>query len=153
MTENVPIGAAEIELVIGDVTMLAVDAFVFYAQSDLELGSGFGTAIAVRGGPSIKKELEGLAPLETGEAAVTSGGNLTAKFIVHAVGPKFQEEDTEAKLRTTIFNSLRCAEEKAAKSIAFPPMGAGFYGIPLPVCAKVMVETLAYYLEEGSTTI
>jgi len=151
MTENVPFGAAELELVIGDITMLEVDAFVFYARSDLELGSGFGTAISVRGGPTIKKELAELAPVETGEVVVTSGGNLTAEFVIHAVGPKFQEVNTEAKLRTTILNSLRCAEEKKVKSLAFPLMGAGFYGIPLPVCAKVMVETIADYLEEGST--
>ena len=150
MTENVRIGSTELELVIGDITLLEVDAFVFYAQSNLELGSGFGSAISVRGGPSIKKELEGLEARKTGEAVATSGGNLNAKFVVHAVGPKFQEDSTEAKLRTTICSSLRCAEEKGVKTLAFPPMGAGFYGIPLPLCAKVMVETISGYLEEGS---
>ena len=87
------IGSTELELVIGDITLLEVDAFIFYAQSNLELGSGFGSAISVRGGPSIKKELEDLEPRETGEAVATSGGNLNAKFIVHAVGPKFQEDE------------------------------------------------------------
>jgi O-acetyl-ADP-ribose deacetylase (regulator of RNase III) len=131
--------------------MLEVNAFVFYAQSNLELGSGFGSAISVRGGPSIKKELEEFDPLETGEAIATSGGNLNASFIVHAVGPKFQEENMEAKLRTTILSSLKCAEEKGVKSLAFPPMGTGFYGIPLTVCAKVMLETIIHHLTEGST--
>lgn len=151
MTENLPIGNAELELITGDVTMLEVDAFVFYAQSNLELGSGFGTAISVRGGPEIRKELETLAPLDTGEAVATSGGKLPADFIIHAVGPRFQEANTEAKLRTTILSSLRCAEGKGVKSIAFPPMGAGFYGIPLPVCARVMIEAIADHLQEQST--
>ena len=86
-------------------------------------GGGVRPPVAVRGGPSIKKELEKLEPLERGEAIVTSGGNLNANFIVHAVGPKFQEENTEAKLRTTVINSLQCAEQKGLKTLAFPPMG------------------------------
>lgn len=150
MTETVRIGAAELELIIGDITMTDSDAFVFYAESNLELGSGFGTAISVRGGPTIKKELAELSPVETGEVAVTSAGKLPAKLIIHAVGPKFQEQNTPAKLRTTLLNSLRCAEDKEVKSIAFPPMGAGFYGIPLPLCAQVMVESITEYLRKGS---
>jgi len=150
MTETIPIATSELELIIGDVTLTEADAFVFYAQSDLELGSGFGTAISVRGGPTIKKELDGLGPLETGEAVASTAGNLDAKYIIHAVGPKFQEEDTEQKLRTTIRSALECGESKGATSIAFPPMGTGFYGIPLPVCARIMTQTIRDYLEQGS---
>jgi O-acetyl-ADP-ribose deacetylase (regulator of RNase III) len=150
MTQSIPVGAAELELTIDDITLLKVDAFVFYAQSNLKLGSGFGSAVSVRGGPSIKKELADLEPLEVGEATATAGGNLNARFIIHAVGPKFQESNTEAKLRTTVLSSLRCAEKKGVKTLAFPPMGAGFYGVPLPLCAKVMIETIIRYLESGS---
>ena len=118
--------AARVRLIRGDITELDVDAFVFYAQPDLALGSGFGTAISVRGGPSIQKELDELGPVETGQAVVTGAGKLKADFIVHAVGPRFQEEDTEGKLRTTVLNSLKAAEEKGVKRIALPAMGAGF---------------------------
>jgi len=123
-----------------------VDAFVFYARQDLALGSGFGTAIQVRGGDSIKKELEKLGRLQVGEAVVSGAGKLNAKFIVHACGPKFQEPDTEPKLRQTMASTLRAAEEQGVKTLAFPPMGAGFYGIPLELCARVMVEAVRGYL-------
>jgi len=141
-----------VRLVKGDITELDVDAFVFYAQPDLALGSGFGTAISVRGGPSIQKELQDLGPLATGEAVVSAAGNLKAEYIVHAVGPRFQEEDTEAKLRTTVRNSLGRAEAKGIRRIAFPAMGAGYYGIPADLSARVMLEVIKDYLQ-GETRI
>ena len=151
-SEQVTIGRTVVRLIRGDISLLDVDAFVFYAQPDLALGSGFGGAIAVRGGPSVQKELEGLGPIETGQAVVTGAGKLKAACIIHAVGPRFNEEDTEAKLRTTVLNSLKAAEEKGAKRVALPAMGAGFYGVPLDVCSRVMVETAKSYLE-GETHI
>lgn len=139
-----------IRLVQGDITDLDVDAFVFYAQPDLTLGSGYGTAIAVRGGPIIQKALRELAPVATGEAVVSTAGNLKARYIIHAVGPRFQEEDTEAKLRTTVLNALQRAQEKGIERIAFPAMGAGYYGIPPEICARVMVEAITGHLEGNS---
>jgi O-acetyl-ADP-ribose deacetylase (regulator of RNase III) len=150
--EPVRIHRSSVRLIRGDITELDVDAFVFYAQHNLALGSGFGTAISVRGGPSIKKELDQLGPLATGQAVVTGAGNLKAAWIVHAVGPRFNEPDTEAKLRTTVLNSLKAAEEKGVRRIALPPMGAGFYAVPLALCARVMVEAIKSYLE-GDTAI
>lgn len=131
----------------GDVTDVETDAFVYYARSDLEIGSGYGTAIAVRGGPTIKKELESMKPVETTKAVVSSAGDMKAKFIIHAVGPKFQEKDTEAKLRATMESALKAADEKGFKTVAFPPMGSGFYGVPPDMCAKVMVSTIKKHLE------
>lgn len=152
VVEPVKIGRSTVRLIRGDITMLDVDAFVFYARHDLALGSGFGNAISVRGGPSIKKELDELGPLQTGEAVATGAGNLNASYIIHAVGPRFNEPDTEAKLRATVLNALRAAEEKGAKRVALPPMGAGFYAIPLDVCSSVMVRAIKAYLE-GETNI
>jgi O-acetyl-ADP-ribose deacetylase (regulator of RNase III) len=140
------IGRSVVRLVNSDITELDVDAFVFYAQPDLALGSGFGTAISVRGGPSIQKELEGLGPVETGEAVLSVAGNLKAKHIIHAVGPRFQEEETEAKLRMTVHNSLRLAEKNEIRRIAFPAMGAGYYGIAPDLCARVMLEIISSHL-------
>ena len=135
----------------GDLTNVELDAFVFYASDDLKLGSGFGNAIALRGGSSIRKELEGLGPLKVTGAVATSAGNMKSKFIIHANGPKFQEEHTEEKLKNTIINALKCAEDKGVKSIAFPPMGAGFYGVPLETSAKITVQTIAEHLKNGSS--
>ncbi|HUV12392.1 MAG TPA: macro domain-containing protein [Acidobacteriota bacterium] len=140
----------QIQLIKGDITLLEVDAFVFYAQPDLELGSGFGTAISIRGGPAVKKELEGLGPVETGEAVVSGAGNLRASHIIHAVGPRFLEENTEEKLKKTILSSLRCAEEAGAETIAFPPMGTGFYGISLDLCSRLLVEVVSAHLKTSA---
>jgi len=150
--DDVQIHRSVVRLIKGDITELDVDAFVFYAQHDLALGSGFGGAVSVRGGPSVQKELEGLGPIETGQAVVTEAGNLKASSIVHAVGPRFNEDDTEGKLRTTVLNSFSAAEERGVKRIALPAMGAGFYGVPLDLCARVMVEAVKTYLE-GETEI
>ena len=80
MAEAVPlkiqINRTVVRLIKDDITDLDVDAFVFYAQPDLQLGAGFGNAISVRGGPTIQKELENLGPVATGEAVVSEGGNL-----------------------------------------------------------------------------
>jgi O-acetyl-ADP-ribose deacetylase (regulator of RNase III) len=141
-----------IRLIKDDITDIDVDAFVFYAQPDLALGSGFGGAIAVRGGASIQKELESLAPVALGEAVVSSAGNLKADHIIHAVGPKFQEEDTEGKLRTTLVNTLKRAEDIGAERLAFPAMGSGYYGTPVDLCARVMLEEIRRHLE-GETGI
>lgn len=140
------INKSVVRLVKDDLTTLDVDAFVFYAQEDLALGSGFGTAVSVRGGPSIQEELQNLGPVPTGEAVVSGAGNLKASFIVHAVGPKFQEDDTQDKLLRTVLNSLKQAELKGIRRIAFPAMGAGYYGIAPDLCARVMLEVIQDYL-------
>jgi O-acetyl-ADP-ribose deacetylase (regulator of RNase III) len=69
---------------------------------------------------------------------------------VHAVGPAFQEEQIESKLRTTIVNALKRAEEKGIRQIALPLMGVGFYGIPLATCSQIMMGTIQEYLAQGS---
>ncbi len=140
-----------IRLSTGDLINLSLDAIVYYASPDLLLGSGFGGAIAARGGPKIQEELKKLAPLGTTEAVVTSGGNLKSKFIIHAVGPRFEEEDLEGKLKATMENVLRRAAEKNVRSLGFPAMGAGFYGVPLPVCARIMLATIKTFLEQETS--
>jgi len=150
MTEKQQLKSGTLSLVKADVTDYEIDAFVFYARDDLKLGSGFGNAIAMRGGPSIRKELEEIGSIKVTEAVATNAGDMKAKFIIHADGPKFQEADTEAKLKKTIINTLKCAEEKGAESLALPPMGAGFYGVPIEKSAEITVQTIAAYMNNGS---
>lgn len=146
MTDEVQINNSTLRLMKGDLTDHEIQAFVFYAQHDLALGSGFGTAIAMRGGPSVQEELKDKGPLKTTEVLVSSAGNMKADYIVHAVGPRFQEEDLEEKLKTTIQNVLTQAEAAGITRIAFPPMGAGFYGVPLDVSATITLGTISDYL-------
>jgi len=133
-----------------DITDFDVEAFVFYARPNLALGSGFGNAIAKRGGSAVKAELDKIGEVLPTEAVVTSGGKLKARYIVHAVGPSFQEEGLEGKLKRTIVNALKRAEEKGIRQIAFPPMGAGFYGVPLPACSDIMLDAFRDYLRGDS---
>lgn len=130
-----------------DITDTEIEAIVYYATADLKLGAGFGNAISMRGGPSIKVELDEIGGAQEGDAVITKAGEMKAKHIIHAVGPKFQEVDTERKLKNTIINALKLADERNIKQIAFPTMGAGFYVIALPVCADVMLNTIKEYLE------
>ncbi len=146
MADELKVNGKSLRLMKCDITDLEIQSFVFYAQHDLALGAGFGTAISIRGGPSVQEELKQFGALKTTEAVLSKAGGMKAEYIIHAVGPRFQEEDIEGKLRTTILNSLRCAEEKNIEAIAFPPMGTGFYGIPLDVSARVTLETLFDYL-------
>ena len=149
MTEK-KINGKTLRLEKGDVTDLELDAFAFYAAEDLALGSGYGTAISIRGGPSIQEELNGHAPLAVGEAVLTGAGEMKASYIIHAVGPKFQEPDEEAKLRKTMAAALKLAEEKGIKRLGFPPMGTGFYGVPADVCARAMLGTIKEHLNGSS---
>ena len=148
MPKGIRINNSTIRLLKGDIADLETDSIVFYARDDLTLGSGFGTAINIRGGPTVRKELQELGPLRVTEVVATTAGDMKTKHIVHADGPKFQEENMERKLETTIANAMKCAEEKGAQSIAFPPMGSGFYGVPLDTSARVTVRTIARYMKE-----
>lgn len=136
----------------GDLTALDTEAIVHYAQPNLNLGSGFGNAIAVRGGMTIQEELSTFDPISVGEAVITGAGELKADYIIHAVGPRFQESNTEDKLYKTMQRVLGLAEEKSIKRIAFPPMGTGFYGISLEVSSKVMLRAIQNHLA-GETNL
>ena len=140
-----------VRLMQGDLTALEVDAFVHYAKENLDLGSGYGTAIQSRGGGAVKKEVEKIGGIRMGEAVMTTAGGMKAKHIIHACGPKFQEADTEGKLRDCMQAALRIAQENGLKTVAFPPMGAGFYGVPLALCAQVMIDTIRSAAAAGTS--
>jgi O-acetyl-ADP-ribose deacetylase (regulator of RNase III) len=149
MTEAI-INGCLVRVLKDDITALDIDAFVFNARPDLVLGAGFGTAIALRGGPSIQAELKTLGPLDVGQAVVTAGGKLKAKHIIHVVGPRFQEENLEHKLAESVRSALRAAEARGIARLALPPLGVGFYGVPLDTCARVMISELRGRLAQGS---
>ena len=117
------INEAAIRLEQGDLTAMEIESIVHYASPDLNLGSGFGSAIAARGGASIQEELKPFGTIDTGEAVVTSAGELNSEFIVHAVGPRFQEDETEQKLEKTMDNALMAAKDKGIAKIAFSANG------------------------------
>jgi O-acetyl-ADP-ribose deacetylase (regulator of RNase III) len=147
MEEKTQINGTSVVIVKDDLTMMDVEAIVFYANKQLSLGSGYGNAISTRGGPSIKKELDQMPKPSVTDVIVSAAGSLKAKRILHAVGPAFQEEDTEAKLAKLIENTLKTADNLNIKQLAFPIMGAGFYGIPADKAIKIMFETTKKYVQ------
>ena len=149
MTEK-KIGDKAIRLVLGDITGLDVEAFVYDITTDAKLGSGYGSAIALRGGLSIQKQLDTIGRALTTEAVVTVAGGLKAKHIIHVNGPKFHEPDTEGKLRQSVLSVLAKAEEIGVKRLAFPPIGTGLYQVPLDLCARVLLETVEAHLRGTS---
>jgi O-acetyl-ADP-ribose deacetylase (regulator of RNase III) len=150
MTERA-VGDKVVRVVRGDITDMDVEAFVYDVTADCKLSSGYGGAIVSRGGKVIQDELAKVGTLPTGEAAVTTGGNLKAKHIIHVNGPKFHEPDTKAKLARAVRSALARADEKGITAVAFPPLGTGLYQIPLDVSAKVIVDTVSEHLKNSGS--
>ncbi len=146
------IGDKTIQLVKGDITDMEIEAFAFDITKDAKLGSGYGSAISVRGGKVIQQELDAIGNCPKGTAIITSAGKLKARHIIHLNGPKFFEKDTEGKLRRATAAALRLANDHQLRSLALPPVGTGLYQVPLDLCARVMVETVAEHLR-GTTSL
>ncbi len=149
---EVRVGERVIRLMAGDITSLEIEAFVYDARPDLVLGSGYGTAIATRGGAAIQQELKQIGPVRVGDAVVTSAGKMKARFIIHAVAPKFQEEDEERKLRAATLSALARANERGISRLAMPALSAGFFGMPSERSARIMLPAVKEHLQ-GPTTL
>jgi len=146
------VGDRFIRLIRGDITDLEVDAFVFDITEDAKLGSGYGGAIAQRGGPQVQKELDAIGACPKGSAIVTGAGDLKASHIIYVNGPKFNEPDTEAKLRKATRSALAAADRKGVARLAMPPIGTGLYQVPLELCARVMLQEVESHLQ-GKTAL
>jgi len=147
------IGNKVIRLVRGDITDMEVEAFAFDITCDCQLGSGYGGAIAQRGGKAIQEELTAIGTLPPGEAVVTEAGKMKASYIIHTNGPKFREPGTAQKLTQATKSVLRRADEKRITELALPPIGTGLYQIPLDLCADAMVDAVAEHLRNGPTSL
>jgi O-acetyl-ADP-ribose deacetylase (regulator of RNase III) len=147
------IGNKVIRLVRGDITDLEVEAFAFDITSDCQLGSGYGGAIAQRGGKAVQEELSAIGTLPSGEAVVTGAGKMKAGYIIHTNGPKFREPGTAEKLAKATKAVLHRADEKGITELALPPIGTGLYQVPLGLCASVMVDAVTKHLQNGQTSL
>ncbi len=131
----------------GDLTESDCEAVVNAANTGLILGAGVAGAIRTRGGPQIQAECDKIGPIGLGEAAVTTGGNLKARYVIHAAGMHLGQRASERSLRDATRNSLRRATEKGIRSVAFPAIGTGVAGFPIKRCAEVMLEEIGDYLK------
>lgn len=141
------IGEKILRLVEGNIALLEVEAIVNAANKNLKLGGGVAGAIRTYGGPSIQEECDRLAPIEVGQAVITGGGNLKAKYVIHAVGPVYGEGDEERKLASATRASLEIARDRQIKSIAFPAISTGIFGFPMERCSQIMLPVAIDFLK------
>lgn len=141
-----------IELIQGDITELSTDAIVNAANCQLVLGGGVAGAIRIKGGPKIQAECNEKSPINTGEAVITTGGDLNVQYVIHAVGPRQGQGQEDEKLKSAISNALKVADENGVKSIAFPAISTGIFGFPMDRCAEIMLSATIDHLR-GRTSL
>src|SRR5271156_1380858 len=136
----------------GDLTDMDTDAIVNAANNDLQLGAGVAGAIRRKGGDEIQRECDAIGSIPVGYAAITGGGKLKERHVIHAASMQLGGQTTAANLRTSVAHSLRIAAERGLKTIAFPAVGTGIAGFPLDECASIMLEEAARHLK-GETSL
>lgn len=144
------------QIVNGDITKMETDAIVNAANSQLLAGGGVcGAIFAAAGDERLQEECLKKAPCPTGEAVITNGYNLPAKYIIHAVGPVWYggEHQEEEHLASAYRSSLETAKENGCRSIAFPLISSGIYGYPREEALRVAEKTIEAFLEENDLEV
>ncbi len=141
----------------GNIVLLKVDAIVNAANSSLMGGGGVDGAIHRAGGPAILEECKKIiarqGSCKTGEAVITTGGNLPAKFVIHTVGPVWTggKNNETQKLASCYYTSLKLAVDNNISTIAFPNISTGIYGYPKKEAAEVAIKTVNDFLQNNSS--
>lgn len=141
----------KIKVIKADITTLPVDAIVNAANNSLLGGGGVDGAIHHAAGPMLKEYCRKLGGCKTGEAKITPGFLLPAKFVIHTVGPIWGEGNEEQKLEDCYRNSLLLAADNGCKTIAFPAISTGAYGYPADKAAGVAIRTIRIFLLQNSS--
>jgi len=146
------VGQAVLEVNQCDITEMDTGAIVNAANAQLILGAGVAGAIRTKGGPKIQEECNTIGGTFVGGAVITTGGNLKARHVIHAVGPRMGEGNEEEKLKNATLNSLKLTDENNLTSITFPAISTGIFGFPKERCAEIMLATVIDYLK-GDTCL
>lgn len=146
----------KVVVVHGDITEEHVDAIVNAANEHLAHGGGVAGAIVRKGGREIQEEstrwVREHGPVPTGSAAVTTAGRLPAKYVFHAVGPRWGMGNEEALLRQAVQSALRIAHEKGLRSVSLPAISTGIFGFPKPLGVKVILDAVVEFLDQQPDT-
>ena len=147
---EVKINKGMLSLVEGDITRQDADAIVNAANKSLRGGGGVDGAIHRAGGPAILEECIRIGGCDTGEAVITTGGNLAAKYVIHTVGPVYRDglHNEPGLLKNAYSNCLKVASAHSIKSIAFPSISTGAYRYPLEQAAEIALGAVTAYLKE-----
>jgi len=147
---DIKIGNATLSIVEGDITKEHTDAIVNAANSGLRGGGGVDGAIHRAGGPAIMEECRKIGHCPTGQAVITTGGNLKARYVIHTVGPVWSGggRNEAGLLKSAYLESLKLASKKGLKSVSFPAISTGAYGYPLSDAARIALKTAIDYLKE-----
>jgi O-acetyl-ADP-ribose deacetylase (regulator of RNase III) len=145
---RINVGQSILELVEGDITRQEVDAIVNAANPSLRGGGGVDGAIHRAGGPQILQECLQIGGCPTGEARITGGGLLQARYVIHTVGPVYKDGlHGEPRLLASCYReSLKLASAKGVRSVAFPSISTGAYGYPVAEAARIALKTVKDYL-------
>jgi O-acetyl-ADP-ribose deacetylase (regulator of RNase III) len=137
----------KLELIQGDITKLTVDAIVNAANTSLLGGGGVDGAIHKAAGPELLAECRTLGGCPTGEARITRGYHLPAKYVIHTVGPVYHGRGEDAKLLASCYqNSLQLAIDNHISSIGFPAISCGIYGYPIKQACEIAIKTTCDFL-------
>jgi O-acetyl-ADP-ribose deacetylase len=147
---KIPVNQSTVEIALGDITQEETEAIGNAANSALAGGGGVDGAIHRAGGPAIMSELKArYKGCPTGSAVITGGGNLKARFVIHAVGPRYSRIPKDAELLSSAYRkSLELCSQNRIPSIAFPSIGTGIYGYPVREASRVALKTVMDYLKD-----
>jgi O-acetyl-ADP-ribose deacetylase (regulator of RNase III) len=138
-----------IDIKMGDITILKVDAIVNAANTSLLGGGGVDGSIHKAAGPELLDECRKINGCPTGEARITKGYNLAAQYVIHAVGPVYSRKPTDRILLSQCYtNSLQLAVDNNIKTIAFPAISCGVYGYPIQEASEIAVDSVYKFLTE-----
>jgi O-acetyl-ADP-ribose deacetylase (regulator of RNase III) len=160
LREKTLVGGQKLQIAQGDITVETLDAIVNAANSELQHGGGVAWAISRRGGEAIQREsnewVRKHGPVSHTEPAYTSGGQMPCKYVIHAVGPVWDDTqsagasgDEDHKLASAVGGSLRRADELKLESIAFPAISTGIFGFPKERAAKIIFTAIEKYFAEN----
>jgi O-acetyl-ADP-ribose deacetylase len=151
--KQIKIGNTLISVARGDLTACDVDAIVNAANSQLQHGGGVAGVIVRKGGSIIQRESDKIGYVPVGKSVLTTGGNLKARNVIHAVGPRWGEGDEERKLASALVSTLTLAAEKGFSTIALPAISAGIFGFPKHRCAEILFGETVRFLKSNETTL